>query len=1372
MKKQTLLIISLSLILNLIGYAEDGGKLWLRYSQSGQAEITRSANATGPTVDISVEELQSNWIGLPVRLELVDNLPQLKDGYKIIGNGSQITITANKEIGLLYGAYHLLRLQQTNSVTNNLNVEEVPFYNHRMLNHWDNLDGTIERGYAGRSIWKWSELPATKSPRYKFYARANASVGINATVLNNVNASSNILTAEYLNKIKVLADEFRPYGIRVYLSLNFAAPKAIGGLSTADPLNAEVISWWQSKVNEIYSIIPDFGGFLVKANSEGQPGPQDYGRTHADGANMLAKAVKNYNGMVIWRAFVYGNTNAERAAQAYLEFKPLDGNFDENVVLQIKNGPMDFQPREPFSALFGALDNTKLGMEFQITQEYLGASNHLVYLAPMWKECLESDTYKNGVGNTVKQRITSSSLIAGVSNIGENTNWCGHDFAQANWYAFGRLAWNPDLSSEEIAKEWIGQTFTNDQTFKNSVSQIMLNSWEAAVNYMSPLGLSFLASTGHHYGPLPWSRGDFHKANSLTIGSSRGVAAAQYNTPLATQFGDIATCPEKYILWFHPVSWDRVMSNGKTLWDNLCLTYQQGVTQAAGFRDTWSSLSTYVDAERFANISTKMELQAEEAVWWKNACLLYFQSLHKKPYPDGVSSPVYDLTFLKTVKFSNYGVFGCPTPQEVQTNVISKKKEDTLDEDYTYLIVNNDFEQAPDPANCSQAIDVAENINGWADGAWRVSESTCKQFYGWTNNNPDFNFGNNAQGIDAAANDKSGNWALWISGNCVLPEFYEFYQIIDKNDLPVGTYKLQCGMAVQHTKMTNQRLFANNRVQYHGNSTQYVSNLTPGEHNTFAGHSSGDKTLKEMAVYITIGENDSLKIGIRTSNKLSNGSVAPLDNPMRGWFRADNFRLTKLDPTSREFKEITNANLANLSVDLGTLEPAFDPEVTVYNCRIPQGTTVVSPFAMASSALARVNYGNVDVTSGSGVGTISVTASDDVTIKTYTINFTTENDVNLTNLIVNNDFEMAFDADCNPVPITSGMNGWVSNAWRPKESSCASKHFYGWTHDQSILGTSNSQGINTDGDRKHGNWALWLGGNGGSTTVESDIELHQTISKTALSAGTYKVQCLLAVGSTKKFNQRLFANNSVQYFGSPQDYTQNMVDNGTENYAFARHEDFGEASLREMKVYVTIGDNDSLRLGIRTSNRAADGTLKVQQSPMFRVDYFRLTKIDNAKASDASLANILLSEGSLSFSPEVLLYNVQLPYATQIVSLSATPATPDVSVVGADPVDVSSGTGTSNIVVTALDRTTTKTYTINYTVGASSGVEQIKQKVAYFVMDRKLTVKDVESFSVYNINGIKIADIKANTSGTTVELMQGVYIVKVNNVGNFKVVVR
>lgn len=1371
MKKRNTLLLALLLAFFSFTYAEDGSRLWLRFDGSAQSSITKSANATGETAAIAFAELQQNWTGSSVHLELNESLTNLKDGYKIKNAGSQITVSAAQEAGLLYGAYHLLRLQQTNADITNLDIEEKPLYNYRMLNHWDNLSGTIERGYAGRSIWKWSDLPGKISERYETYARANASIGINGVVLNNVNSTSEIFKTEYLNKIKALADEFRPYGIKVYLSLYFTTPMKLGGLSTADPLDQDVINWWTSKINEIYTLIPDFGGFLVKANSEGQPGPQDYGRTHADGANMLAKILKPHDGIVVWRAFVYGNQSAERSTQAYLEFKPLDGQFDDNVIIQIKNGPLDFQPREPFSALFGAMENTPLALEFQITQEYLGGANHLTYLAPMWKECLDSDTYQNGEGSTVLKKIEESSLIAGVANIGEDTNWCGHHFGQANWYSFGRLAWNPYLSSEEIAKEWIRQTFSNDETFVNSVSNIMLDSWNASVNFMTPFGLTFLASTSHHYGPLPWSRTSFHGATSGTIGLSR--TTDQYNAPLAANLSNLSTCPEKLMLWFHPVSWDYKMKDGKTLWEALCYKYEEGVNQTAGFKESWESLKNYVDSERFDAVLTKLELQTEEAIWWKNACLLYFQSLHKKPFPADVSKAVYDLADLKNVSFPTNATFGCPTVEEVYSLVIAKKKKATNDVDYTHLIINNDFDLAPDPADCTKSIAVAADIDGWYDNAWRVSESTCKQFYGWKNNHPDFDFGNNAQGIDAAATSKSGNWACWFAGNCVLPEFYEFYQVIDKNDLPAGTYKLQCGMAVQHTKITNQRLFANNNVQYHGNATQYVSNLTQKEHNTFAGHSSGDKTLKDMVVYVTIGENDSLKIGIRTGGKLSNGSVAPTDSPMRGWFRTDNFRLTKLDPASAECIELTNANLASLSFDFGTLKPVFNPAVTEYTCTLPSGITTVTPSATVSSSMAEIISGlnAIDVSSGSGVSAITVKAGDGSTTATYTVNFETGNDTDYTSLIINNDFELAYDADCNPVTITANMNGWSSGAWRPTSTSCSLKQFYGWTHDQAALGTSTSQGINTDGAAKHGNWACWIGGNAGSDTQQADIEFYQTIDKSNLTAGTYKAQCLLAVGSTKKFNQRFFVNNNVQYFGSPADYQQNLVDDGSENYTFAGHTDYGETNLKEMAIYVTIGENESLKLGIRTSNKQSNGTMKIQQSPMFRTDYFRLTKINAADAADASLASITLSAGSLDFSPETTQYYVQLPEGTASVIPTVVPNIADVKIEGAGMVDVSSGSGVSNIKVTALDGTTTKTYTINYGTGSTTAIDEINPEAAWFVTGRKLVVRGVDAYTVYNMNGMKITDVKANGIETAVQLAPGIYVVKTISAKKFKVII-
>ena len=520
-------------------YAEDGSALWLRYSTGAKAIIMNKKQS--PTLNIAVSELRNFWQGgIPITLEIQKN-KELRalgnDGYIIRASkdGNHLTITSSGEQGILYGTYHLLRLQATGqlseSTLKSLNVSEKPDYRIRVLNHWDNLDGTIERGYAGHSLWKWDELPSVVSPRYEAYARANASIGINATVINNVNASPKILSDDYLQKVKVLADIFRPYGLKIYLSINFSSPAALGGLSTSDPLDKEVIAWWKKKAKDIYSLIPDFGGFLVKANSEGQPGPCDYGRTHAEGANMLADVLKPYCGIVMWRAFVYSPTDSDRAKQAYLEFEPLDGKFRDNVIVQIKNGPIDFQPREPFSPLFGAMKKTPVMPEFQITQEYLGFSNHLVFLAPMWKECLDSDTYVQGAGSTIA-RVTDGSLfshsltaIAGVTNIGDDINWCGHPFAQANWYAFGRLAWKHSLSSEQIGEEWLRQTFLPLalQPYNDSVneisskerqqlhsqlsllnSQLLQESREAVVDYMMPLGLHHIFAWGHHYGPEPW----------------------------------------------------------------------------------------------------------------------------------------------------------------------------------------------------------------------------------------------------------------------------------------------------------------------------------------------------------------------------------------------------------------------------------------------------------------------------------------------------------------------------------------------------------------------------------------------------------------------------------------------------------------------------------------------------------------------------------------------------------------------------------------------------------------------------------------------------------------------------------------------------
>ena len=668
-------------------YAEDGSALWLRYSTGAKAIIMNKKQS--PTLNIAVSELRNFWQGgIPITLEIQKN-KELRalgnDGYIIRASkdGNHLTITSSGEQGILYGTYHLLRLQATGqlseSTLKSLNVSEKPDYRIRVLNHWDNLDGTIERGYAGHSLWKWDELPSVVSPRYEAYARANASIGINATVINNVNASPKILSDDYLQKVKVLADIFRPYGLKIYLSINFSSPAALGGLSTSDPLDKEVIAWWKKKAKDIYSLIPDFGGFLVKANSEGQPGPCDYGRTHAEGANMLADVLKPYRGIVMWRAFVYSPTDSDRAKQAYLEFEPLDGKFRDNVIVQIKNGPIDFQPREPFSPLFGAMRKTSVMPEFQITQEYLGFSNHVAYLAPLWKECLDADTYQDGAGSTV-MRMTATPLfpgaitaIAGVANIGTDTNWCGHPLAQANWYAFGRLAWNPQLTSGEIVEEWIRQTFDMPQDAEQSVKELMLGSREAVVNYMMPLGLHHLFAWGHHYGPEPWcavpgARPDwmpsyYHKADTFGIGFDRSRsgsnAVSQYHEPLCDLYDGAESCPEDLLLWFHHVTWQHKMRSGRTLWEELCYKYNEGVQSVRDFQRIWDEVEPYVDMERFQDVQKRLRTQSRDAVWWRDACLLYFQQYARRPIPYELERPQHNLEDMMRFQL-NIKNFECP----------------------------------------------------------------------------------------------------------------------------------------------------------------------------------------------------------------------------------------------------------------------------------------------------------------------------------------------------------------------------------------------------------------------------------------------------------------------------------------------------------------------------------------------------------------------------------------------------------------------------------------------------------------------------------------------------------------------------------------
>jgi alpha-glucuronidase len=615
-----------------------------------------------------MKELQQYWHGAPITMEADCGPMHWKkgdDGFTIErkADGGLLLKAHGRDIGLLYGAYYLLRLQQSGQPVNP--CEERPAFSLRLLNHWDNPNGTVERGFAGHSIFLNPD-----PERIKLYARANASVGINGAVLNNVNAKPAALTTESLQKTKDIADLLRPYGIRVYLSINFASPIKVGGLKTADPLDANVVRWWKDKVNEIYKMIPDFGGFLVKANSEGEPGPQDFGRTHADGANMLGKVLKPHKGIVMWRAFVYNPQSSDRANQAYEEFMPLDGQFADNVIIQIKNGPIDFQPREPYSPLFTAMQKTPMMVEFQITQEYLGAANHLVYLAPMWKEFF----------SFVKP--ASLKAMAGVANIGDDTNWCGHHFAQSNWYAFGRLAWNPSLTSEAIADEWLRQTFslTPDPSPKGEGSiysqllSVMLDSREACVNYMMPLGIHHIFAGGHHYGPEPWYapqgvRADwtppyYHKADGIGLGFDRTLNGSanvkQYPEALCREYNDINTCPENLLAWFHHVPWDHKMKSGRTFWDELCHKYDEGVREARHFLTVWDAMQPYVDGQRFDEVQRKLRIQARDAEWWRDACLLYFQTFSHRPIPQDMEHPVHNLD--EMMKFNiPIGMYENPT---------------------------------------------------------------------------------------------------------------------------------------------------------------------------------------------------------------------------------------------------------------------------------------------------------------------------------------------------------------------------------------------------------------------------------------------------------------------------------------------------------------------------------------------------------------------------------------------------------------------------------------------------------------------------------------------------------------------------------------
>jgi len=643
MNKVSVYIIFLSLtIISCTRHADNGNALWL-------PEGTPEVNA-----EVRVDE----------------SLDLENDGFIIKDLPEGRTVMAKTETGAMYGVYALQRLERTGQAEGNLDIREEPSYERRILNHWDNLDNTVERGYAGWSIWHWGEQVPTG--RIKEYARLNASIGINGSVLNNVNATPEMLRRDYLERVAVIADIMRPYGIHVYLSVNFSSPAALGGLETSDPLDPEVREWWAKKVDEIYGLIPDFGGFLVKANSEGLPGPQDFGRTHADGANMLADALAPYDGIVMWRAFVYSPKSPDRASQASEEFKPLDGQFKDNVLVQIKNGPVDFQPREPFSPLFGQMPNTQLMPEFQITQEYLGFSNHLVYLVPLFKECLDSDTYCEGEGSTIADITTGktypevykTTAIAGVANIGRDENWCGHHFAQSSWYGFGRMAWDADLTSEEIAREWIMQTFTSEPEFVEPVLDMMLTSREAAVDYMMPLGFHHIFAWTHHYGPEPWceipgARADwlpkyYHKADSIGVGFDRTRAGSgnvdHYHEPLASTYNSLETCPEELLLWFHHVPWDHRMSSGRTFWDEMCHRYDRGIRKVREYQQTWEDVKKHVDPERWEAVRAKLEIQESDARWWRDACVQYFGEFSGMPVPSDVEQPERPLEELKKIK--------------------------------------------------------------------------------------------------------------------------------------------------------------------------------------------------------------------------------------------------------------------------------------------------------------------------------------------------------------------------------------------------------------------------------------------------------------------------------------------------------------------------------------------------------------------------------------------------------------------------------------------------------------------------------------------------------------------------------------------------
>ena len=675
---------------------EDGYRLWLKYdlvadktlrtqyykqvsdiylednSETGQVIKQELSLALPALLGKSVRFTnKASQAGLIIKLKQSLHADPTNEGFDLQTHKGKVTLSAQNPVGLLYGTFHLLRLMQTEQSLAKLDINQAPKIKLRMLNHWDDLDRHTERGYAGESIFDWHKLPDYKEQRYYDYARANASIGINGIVPINVNSNALILSSAYLQKVQALADIFRPYGIKVYLAIKFSSPQQLDGLPTSDPVDPQVQQWWQDKAAEIYKLIPDFGGFLVKANSEGQPGPGDYGRTHDIGANMLAKALKPYGGNVLWRAFVYAHDSEhERSLQAYTEFVPLDGKFADNVSVQVKNGPIDFQPREPFSPLFGAMPQTSLAMEFQITQEYLGFSTHLAYLGTMYKEVLDADTHVQGEGSTVAKVIDGSlskaplTVMAGVANIGADRNWTGHIFAQANWYVLGRLAWDHDLSAEQIAQEWVAMTLTHDAIASEQIVAMMMESREDIVDYMTPLGLHHLMDTGHHYGPGPWvdnlGRSDwnptyYHRADANGIGLDRTKsgtnAVSQYAPYWQDIFSDPKKTPDNLLLWFHHLPWDYKMRSGNTLWVELVDHYYAGAAAIEKMQQQWLDLKDKIEPNQFNQVRMALAIQVKEAKWWRDACVLYFQTYSKMPIPEGLEIPQHSLEYYQSLKF-------------------------------------------------------------------------------------------------------------------------------------------------------------------------------------------------------------------------------------------------------------------------------------------------------------------------------------------------------------------------------------------------------------------------------------------------------------------------------------------------------------------------------------------------------------------------------------------------------------------------------------------------------------------------------------------------------------------------------------------------